>query len=158
MANPVQPTSSKKPAVKPTARPSIRTTVPSSTTNSPGRNSEEKRESISVIAVAASGAASSATANQRVPTRHFSNRDPSARRPCFPSIRQVKRTPLTLGPATIASSASGNRGLSCAPPDDEEYAAPRDGEREHEVRQHRMLSDEGFDGCHGSPHDLSTAA
>jgi hypothetical protein len=84
VANPVQAISSKTAATSPTTRPVTSRLALSSVVKMPGLKASEVSASALWIAVHKTGAVSSATAYQRTPTRHRSNRDRRSRSPALP--------------------------------------------------------------------------
>jgi hypothetical protein len=81
--------------------------------NMTGRNSGEISESARDTAVNKSGAARSATAYHRAPTRHLVSLVRRRRRPALPLRMPVNPMLATLGPASIASPMNGSRGSDC---------------------------------------------
>ena len=110
-----------------------------------GRKSGDSRESASNTTVIASGAVSSAPAYQRISTRHFSNRAASSRKPTRPLTSPANTRPATGGPDEQRRHRETEQrivlptGPGEEPPTaDQERAAPRDCERQNEVRTGRM--------------------
>src|SRR5829696_8120185 len=110
MANPVHPSSSKRPVNRPTlaTKPNCSMDALTLVVRKPGRNSGEISESERSVAMTVSGVVRSATAYHRAPTRHLSNLDPSSRNPVHPPVRPVNRSPARLGPATVTRYTAGN--------------------------------------------------
>jgi hypothetical protein len=79
MANPVQPSSSRKPTSSAAAIPVSKKVALSLVVTMPGRNAGEVSDSARRTAANTSGAVRSATAYQPAPTRHLSNRESSSR-------------------------------------------------------------------------------
>src|SRR5215208_5195468 len=110
MANPVHPSSSKRPVNRPTlaTKPNCSMDALTLVVRKPGRNSGEISESERSVAMTVSGVVRSATAYHRAPTRHLSNLDPSSRNAVHPPVRPVNRSPARLGPATVTRYTAGN--------------------------------------------------
>jgi hypothetical protein len=73
----------------------------------PGINSDDRSESARSVPITEIGAVSSATAYQRTPTRHLSNRENNWRKPVRPPTMPVNRMQARLGPATVARYVIG---------------------------------------------------
>jgi hypothetical protein len=113
LANPVQPSSSKKPTASAPATLNIRNDAVPLIVTILGRNTGEASESARCTAVNTTGAVRSATAYQRVRTRHRSRLESNSRKPVRPDTTLVKRSAAVLSPASIATKKNGNRGSDC---------------------------------------------
>lgn len=113
-ANPVQPSSSKKPAASPAAILNPRSVTLSPAVKIPGMNTGEINVSATSIVVSRIGVIKMAAPYQRIFTRHRHCRKKRAQRPSLPSTMPVSRMLARLGPAIIARNTNGSSISVCS--------------------------------------------